>query len=234
MPALTPLEVAWKTHQGMVRERNEDSCMVPDVDTVLLQERGYLFAVADGMGGYGDGHQASRESLTTLYEQFYSAPITSLPDAIQSANMAVRRLSMQPDRDARWIVAVRIPQLFLDKAIASQQKLSATVPDYSFVPPSATVTLKNWSSPTNWLLKGQPSKEVGPGMEHRQQVTQQSGLNSSRPIQQCERSAAWFTSAGHAQRFLSAFTPIASSLRPQRHLLRPGRYRQEMKPRLPF
>jgi serine/threonine protein phosphatase PrpC len=57
-----------------------------------LQERGYLFAVADGMGGYRDGHEASQASLTTLYKQFYSAPITSLPDAIQSANMAVRRL----------------------------------------------------------------------------------------------------------------------------------------------
>jgi protein phosphatase len=101
MPALVPLEVAWKTHQGMVRERNEDSCMAPTADTMLLQERGYLFAVADGMGGYRDGHEASQVSLTTLYEQFYSAPITSLPDAIQSANMAVRRLSMQSDRDAR-------------------------------------------------------------------------------------------------------------------------------------
>lgn len=102
MRPLTPLQAAWKTHQGMVRERNEDSCKAPnDVDASLLQERGYLFAVADGIGGYGNGHEASRVCLATLYEEFYGSPVTSLADAIQSANMAVRRLSMQPGHDIR-------------------------------------------------------------------------------------------------------------------------------------
>ena len=37
-----------------------------------------------------------------------------------------------------------------------------------------------------------------------------------------------FKSAGHAQRFLSAFGIISSHFRPRRHLLTAERYREEM------
>jgi putative transposase len=37
-----------------------------------------------------------------------------------------------------------------------------------------------------------------------------------------------FKSPGHAQRFLSAYGPIAQYFRPRRHLLPAPRYRQEM------
>jgi protein phosphatase len=57
------------------------------------------------MGGYGGGQEASRTSLQALYEQFYTSPATEIQEALcqamQSANMAVRRLSMQPSHDAR-------------------------------------------------------------------------------------------------------------------------------------
>jgi hypothetical protein len=40
-----------------------------------------------------------------------------------------------------------------------------------------------------------------------------------------------FASAGHAQRFLSAYGPIAQHFRPRRHLLSVLAYREEMKNR---
>jgi putative transposase len=40
-----------------------------------------------------------------------------------------------------------------------------------------------------------------------------------------------FKSPGHAQRFLSAYGPIAQHFRPRRHLLSTPEYRQEMRQR---
>ena len=40
-----------------------------------------------------------------------------------------------------------------------------------------------------------------------------------------------FKSPGHAQRFLSAYGPIAQHFRPRRHLLSASAYRQEMRQR---
>jgi putative transposase len=40
-----------------------------------------------------------------------------------------------------------------------------------------------------------------------------------------------FKSPGHAQRFLSAYGPLAQHFRPRRHLLAAPAYRQEMRQR---
>ncbi len=55
--------------------------------------------------------------------------------------------------------------------------------------------------------------------------------NLHRPTRQRERRMQGFTSPSHAQRFLSAYDPIAQHFRPRRHLLSASAYRQEMRNR---
>lgn len=96
------------THQGCVRERNEDahgSFPLPE------PVGGRVFVVADGMGGHRAGHIASRVTLASL-EQTLTAwsgaqPGPVLPDkmvemlvaAVETANRALLSESVQsPDR----------------------------------------------------------------------------------------------------------------------------------------
>ena len=56
--------------------------------------------------------------------------------------------------------------------------------------------------------------------------------NSHQPTRQRERAMKRFTSARHAQRFLSAFSGISPHFRPRRHRLSAKDYRREMGTRL--
>jgi putative transposase len=77
---------------------------------------------------------------------------------------------------------------------------------------------------------GAAKRERLPGVEHRQsRYLNNRCENSHRPTRQRERRMQGFKSAGHAQRFLSAFGPIAQHFRPRRHLLSAADYRQEMR-----
>jgi putative transposase len=75
-------------------------------------------------------------------------------------------------------------------------------------------------------------REILPGVEHRQsRYLNNRCENSHRPTRQRERRMQGFKSARHAQRFLSAYGPIAQHFRPRRHLLSAVAYRQEMRNR---
>jgi transposase-like protein len=52
--------------------------------------------------------------------------------------------------------------------------------------------------------------------------------NSHQPTRQCEQRMQVFKSPGHAQRFLSAYGPIAQHFRLRRHLSYAPEYREEM------
>jgi putative transposase len=75
-------------------------------------------------------------------------------------------------------------------------------------------------------------QELVPGVEHRQhRYLNNRAENSHQLTRQRERRMQGFKSPGHAQRFLSAYGPIARHFRPRRHLLTAPEYRHEMSQR---
>jgi putative transposase len=72
-------------------------------------------------------------------------------------------------------------------------------------------------------------REILPGVEHRQhRYLNNRAENSHQPTRQRERRLQGFKSPGHAQRFLSAYGPIAQHFRLRRHLLPAPEYRQDL------
>ena len=72
------------------------------------------------------------------------------------------------------------------------------------------------------------TREVMPSVEHRRhRRLNNRAENSHQPTRQRERTMRRFKSAGHAQRFLSAFGPIREHFCPRRHHLRAEAYRRE-------
>src|SRR5437879_10957208 len=79
---------------------------------------------------------------------------------------------------------------------------------------------------------GAAKREILPGVEHRQsRYLNNRCENSHRLTRQREYRMQGFKSPGHAQRFLSAYGPIAQHFRPRRHRLSASAYRQEMRQR---
>jgi putative transposase len=72
-------------------------------------------------------------------------------------------------------------------------------------------------------------REILPSVEHRQhRYLNNRAENSHQPTRQRERRLQGFKSPGHAQRFLSAYGPIAQHFRLRRHRLPASEYRREM------
>ena len=79
---------------------------------------------------------------------------------------------------------------------------------------------------------GAAKREILPGVEHYQsRYLNNRCENAHRPTRQREQRMHAFQSPGHAQRFLSAYGPIAHHFRPRRHLVSASKYRQEMRNR---
>ncbi|MGA2197608.1 MAG: bifunctional protein-serine/threonine kinase/phosphatase, partial [Bryobacteraceae bacterium] len=64
------LEFAQASDRGRVRESNEDylGCVLPEVPE--QRAHGWLFALADGVGGQARGEVASRTAVETLLAGF--------------------------------------------------------------------------------------------------------------------------------------------------------------------
>jgi putative transposase len=76
---------------------------------------------------------------------------------------------------------------------------------------------------------GAAKREMLLNVEHRQhRYLNNRAENSHQPTRQRERRMQGFKSPGHAQRFLSAYGPIAQHFRPRRHRLSALEYRREM------
>src|SRR6266700_2902074 len=100
---LSPLfqfNVAARTDIGCVRENNEDSLLsvVPE-DIQILQAKGALFIVADGMGGHNSGEVASSLVVNALREAYYQDHDNDLGAALQrSVVQANQALLHESDR----------------------------------------------------------------------------------------------------------------------------------------
>jgi len=99
------LEATGATHVGLRRSRNEDSLgLRAAAYDELAAAQGYLFAVADGMGGAEKGDVASRLAIEALFDTYYARDDDSVPDlpapnalsaAFNAANSLVHEESMK-------------------------------------------------------------------------------------------------------------------------------------------
>ncbi len=93
-PVPAGISVTWRavTHQGLMRERNEDA-LCAEADTEKGPASRYLFAIADGVGGHGGGEIASGLAVGSLRNGFHTwkggAAGRFLDRALRNANLAV-------------------------------------------------------------------------------------------------------------------------------------------------
>jgi protein phosphatase len=90
------VEVGSLSDPGQVRELNEDYLGTPEtmgISLELVEQRGKLYAVADGMGGHAAGEVASQEAISTLFKEYYASPsaeiMERMKEAIEAGNAEV-------------------------------------------------------------------------------------------------------------------------------------------------
>jgi serine/threonine protein phosphatase PrpC len=91
------LDSSASLHIGPVREENQDAIRLPD--SAQPADKGRLFALADGMGGYAHGALASQLALDSLFENFNENHAASTQAAlrrgIECANLRIFKTSQQ-------------------------------------------------------------------------------------------------------------------------------------------
>ena len=88
------LRVAQLSDVGRARDHQEDSIgIVEPSDPAILQRKGRLYLVADGMGGHNAGEVASQMAAAQIPRAYYADPSpeisTALANAIAAANQAI-------------------------------------------------------------------------------------------------------------------------------------------------
>lgn len=94
------LEAASLTDVGLVRANNEDSHLYWEPESEeAFRRKGRLAIVADGMGGYEGGQEASRLAVDTVRfvydEQFSGDPQANLISGLQSAHSNIQRYAVE-------------------------------------------------------------------------------------------------------------------------------------------
>jgi protein phosphatase len=97
---LLKLDPVALTDVGRRRDHNEDylgDFLIngqPPYNSVAVGERGYLFAVADGMGGHAAGEVASEMAINALFEEYYNFPTSgnAAEDLLRSISMANQKV----------------------------------------------------------------------------------------------------------------------------------------------
>src|SRR5579863_6881141 len=111
---------------GKIRTNNEDAMgsFIPN-SRQQARSHGYLFAVADGVGGMDLGEVASATAISVLTKEFAEAQagtmlVSLLPRLIQHANAAVHDCTLAPEyRGKRMATTLVACALRHDQAIVS-------------------------------------------------------------------------------------------------------------------
>jgi protein phosphatase len=111
---------------GKVRTNNEDAVgsYIP-ASRQLARSHGYLFAVADGVGGMDLGEVASATAISVITEQFAKSQsgsmlISLVPRLIQQANTAVHDCTLAPAHNGRKMATTVVAcALRYDQAVIS-------------------------------------------------------------------------------------------------------------------
>jgi serine/threonine protein phosphatase PrpC len=89
------LEFAELSDPGLVRDHNEDALghVLPE-SSAQVQSQGWIFVLADGVGGHEEGEEASRLAVERVLDGFRKIPkgvmhVSLLPKLMQEANVAV-------------------------------------------------------------------------------------------------------------------------------------------------
>jgi protein phosphatase len=91
---LAEIEHSGLSLTGPVRQDNQDAIRLPEDGQILAADRGLLYALADGMGGYAHGDVAATVALDTLYQKFGAGEIIMpvrkhLQRSVEAANLEV-------------------------------------------------------------------------------------------------------------------------------------------------
>jgi protein phosphatase len=120
------VEYAELTDLGVVRQNNED-CLGRFVPATpeLARSHGWLFVLADGVGGQAQGEIASRLAVQTLTEGFWKAAATEahtslLPKLVQSANSEIFQAGLAANTGGSGMASTVVAcALRFDRAIVS-------------------------------------------------------------------------------------------------------------------
>jgi len=120
------LEFAELSDPGLKRDHNEDALghVAPETPA-QVQARGWIFALADGVGGHDEGEEASRLAVETVLDGFTKIPkgvmhVSLLPKLVQEANVAVYDRSHQSEaRGGRMATTLVVCALRFDSAVVS-------------------------------------------------------------------------------------------------------------------
>jgi PPM family protein phosphatase len=143
------MEVASLTDVGRLRENNEDSCLYWEpASDAEFERKGRLAIIADGMGGYEGGLEASRLAAETVREVYASFPGEDPRAALLHAfgtahrmiqSYAVERPELHGMGTTCTAAVVRGPELFFAHVgdsrlyLVRDRKISRLTRDHSYV-----------------------------------------------------------------------------------------------------